>query len=217
MRCFSCHLDDGRRANAIPLIGAYARFPKYMARAGRAISIQERVNNCFTRSLAGRAIRSDGAEMTDIVSYLRRLSPDTSHGGHIAGEGLAAMTTPRTTDYSHGRVVYQARCARCHGVDGQGIPPAPPLWGARSFSIGASLARLERAASFIHHNMPLDSAGILDATTSFDVAAYMDSHARPDSRGKSSDWPLGDAPADVPYATRKHSAFNPPALLAPAR
>ncbi|MFI5240000.1 MAG: cytochrome C, partial [Gemmatimonadales bacterium] len=29
LRCFSCHLDSGRRANAIPLTGVHARYPSY--------------------------------------------------------------------------------------------------------------------------------------------------------------------------------------------
>ena len=216
MRCFSCHLDEGRRSNAIPLVGAYARFPKYMARAGRAISIQERVNNCFSRSLAGREIPENGRDMADIVAYLRFMSPPTLSGGHVAGEGLPAMQLVRA-NAARGSTEYAARCARCHGADGQGIPPATALWGARSFSIGASLARVERAASFVRHNMPYDSAGTVDDVTAFDIAAYIDSHSRPDSRDKASDWPRGDAPADVPYATRNHVAFNPPALLPAAR
>ncbi|MGI8510865.1 MAG: c-type cytochrome [Gemmatimonadaceae bacterium] len=217
MRCFSCHLDNGRRPNAMPLVGSYARLPKYQARSGHTINIQERVNACFTRSLAGRAIPTDGRDMTDIVAYLRFISTGAA-AAHIVGLGLPVMPSVPVTDSAHGRVVYAARCARCHGANGGGggIPQAPPLWGARSFSIGASLARRDRAASFIRYNMPYDSAGTIDDRTAFDVAAYVLSHARPDSRGKDNDWPNGDAPRDVPYSTRSHTAFNPPPLLPPA-
>lgn len=45
------------------------------------------------------------------------------------------------------------------------------------------------------------------------MAAYVTSQPRPDSPGKSEDWPLGGAPADVPYATKGHVAWNPPASL----
>jgi thiosulfate dehydrogenase len=80
----------------------------------------------------------------------------------------------------------------------------PALWGAKSFSVGASMARVERAASFIRHNMPFDKPGTLTDQQAFDVAAYVDSHLRPDSPGKELDWPKGGAPADVPYATKGH-------------
>jgi thiosulfate dehydrogenase len=82
-----------------------------------------------------------------------------------------------------------------------------------SYSIGASMARVERAASFIQHNMPQTAPGSLTAQNAFDLAAYIDSHPRPDSPQKEFDWPLGGAPKDVPYATKGHTAFNPPPRL----
>lgn len=214
MRCFSCHLDAGRRPNAMPLLGTYARLPKYQARTGRVITIQNRVNACFTRSLAGRVIPEDGRDMVDIVAYLRLISIGSS-AAHVAGVGLRSMPAMPTTDTARGRVAYTAHCARCHGTDGAGVPPASPLWGTRSFSIGASLARLERAASFIRYNMPYDSAGTLDDGMAYNIAAYIESKPRPDTRGKTHDWPNGDAPWDVPYRTRNHLAFQPPRLLLP--
>ena len=66
------------------------------------------------------------------------------------------------------------------------------------------MARVERAASFVRHNMPFDKPGTLTDQQAYDVAAYIDSHARPDSPGKELDWPTGGAPPDVPYATRDH-------------
>jgi thiosulfate dehydrogenase len=73
------------------------------------------------------------------------------------------------------------------------------------------MARVERAASFVRHNMPFDKPGTLTDQQAFDVAAFIDSHPRPDSPGKNLDWPNGGAPADVPYATKGHT----PAKLIP--
>lgn len=212
LRCFSCHLDNGRRTNGIPLTGVYARYPNYTTRDGRMISIQDRINNCFRRSLAGRDIPLDGEQMNAIVTYLALVSRGIEVGAHVPGEGLPQMPN-LSGDAPRGALLYVARCARCHGDKGQGIPPATPLWGSRSFSVGASLARVERAASFIRHNMPFDSAGVLSDQQSYDVAAYVVSHARPNSRGTKHDWPAGGAPRDVPYNTHGHAAFNPPPLL----
>lgn len=215
LRCFSCHLDNGTRPNAIPLVGAYVRYPNYATRDDRVISIQDRVNNCFERSLAGRRVPVDDARMTAIVMYLAVMSRGVSVGSHVAGEGMPTLPM-LPGDTARGAAIFTARCARCHGMDGQGIPPATALWGPRSYSIGASLARIERAATFIRHNMPFDSAGVLSDQQSFDVASYVVSRPRPDSRGKQSDWPEGGAPADVPYETRGHTAFNSPRVLSPA-
>ena len=212
LRCFSCHLDSGRRANAIPLRGVYGRFPAYNSRDNRVISIQDRVNNCFRRSLAGRDIPMDGPEMNAIVMYLAVLSKGVPVGAQIPGEGMAAIPD-LTGDSARGAAIFTAHCARCHGDHGQGIPPATPLWGPRSFSVGASLARVSRAATFIRHNMPFDSAGVLTDQQAYDVAAYVTSHPRPDAPGKELDWSGGGTPRDVPYATRGHVAYRPPPLL----
>ena len=215
LRCFSCHIDNGRRPNGIPLTGVYARYPNYTTRDGRVITIQDRVNNCMRRSMAGRNIPLGSKEMNDIVTYLALVSHGVAVGTHIPGEGLPKM--PQLSgDTSRGASIFTARCARCHGVDGQGVPPATPLWGPRSYSIGASLARVERAASFIRHNMPFDSAGVLSDQQAYDVAAFVLSHTRRDSHGKELDWPNGGTPRDVPYDTRGHKAFNPPGRLLPA-
>jgi thiosulfate dehydrogenase len=212
LRCFSCHLDNGRRPNAIPLTGVYARYPSYSARDGRVLTIQDRVNNCFRRSLAGRNVPTDSREMHDIVTYLALISRGIAVGAHVPGQGLPTMP-PLSGDTARGVAIFAASCTRCHGVNGAGIPPATAVWGPRSYSVGASLARVERAASFIRHNMPFDSAGVLTNQQAYDVAAYIVSQSRPNSRGIEGDWPDGGAPSDVPYNTKGHAAFNPPKHL----
>jgi len=212
LSCTSCHLDEGRRQNAAPLVGVFARYPKYMDRSGVVASVEDRVNYCFTRSLAGSKLPSDSREMHDIVAYLAFISAEVPYGAHVPGEGFAKMP-PLTGDSARGQQLFTDNCARCHGSNGAGLGPIPALWGPQSFSIGASMARVERAASFIRHNMPFDRPGTLSDQQAFDVAAYVDAMARPDSPGKAADWPNGGAPADVPYDTKGHKAFHPPKLL----
>jgi len=173
------------------------------------------VNYCFTRSLAGNAIPVGSREMTDILAYLAFISKDVPIGTRIAGhDGLISMPDTLVGDIARGEALYTAKtCVTCHGVDGAGNGPIPALWGAKSYSVGASMARLERAASFIMHNMPQTAPGSLTPQEAFDLSAYINSHPRPDSPGKENDWPMGGAPADVPYATKGHAAFNPPPLL----
>ena len=208
LRCVSCHLDTAQRLNAIPLVGVHARFPRYIDRAGSVVTLEDRVNFCFTRSLAGRAIPTDGRDMHDIVAYLAFISTGIPVYGHVPGEGLAAM--PRLVgDTTRGAHLFATTCVVCHGATGGGAV-APPLWGAHSFSMGASTAREERMASFVRHNMPFDRPGTLTDQQAYDVAAYVVSHGRPDFPGKEHDWPHGDAPYDVPYNTAGHRAYRPP-------
>ncbi|MDQ6831268.1 MAG: c-type cytochrome [Gemmatimonadota bacterium] len=202
LRCASCHLDGGARADAAPLVGVSMRYPQYRQRNASIIRIEERVNDCFQRSLNGTAIAWDSGEMRDIVSYLSFLSRGVVSPGIVPGQGLRAMPGLRG-DSAHGSMVFDANCARCHGPDGAGTVIAPALWGARSYNIAASMARANSAASFIKHNMPFDKPKSLSDQDAFDAAAYINSHARPDFKGKENDWPNGDAPADVPYKTKK--------------
>jgi thiosulfate dehydrogenase len=215
LRCTSCHQDDGLKLTAAPLTGSHARFPKYMPRSGAVISLADRVNYCFTRSLAGNALPVESREMTDILAYLAFISKDIPVGTKIAGaDGLISEPDTLAGDVARGEALYTSKtCITCHGANGAGNGPIPALWGPGSYSVGASMTRLERAASFIRHNMPQTAPGTLTAQEAFDLSAYINSHPRPDSPGKEGDWPMGGAPADVPYDTKGHKAFNPPPLL----
>ena len=214
LRCTSCHQNDGTKASAAPLTGAHARYPKYMTRSGAVIGLADRVNYCFTRSLAGNLLPPESRQMNDILAYLAFISHDVPVGTKIAGtDGLLSMTDTLVGDVPRGEAVFKRECVACHQADGQGNAAFPGLWGPKSFSIGASMAREERAASFIWHNMPQSKPGSLTPQEAFDVAAFVNSHPRPDSPGKRDDWPMGGAPKDVPYATKGHEPHRPPASL----
>lgn len=214
INCTSCHLDGGRNVLAAPLTGSHARFPKYMDRTGAVITLADRVNYCFTRSLAGNRLPTDSREMEDILAYIAFLSSGVPTGAKTPGaDGLVKMAA-MTGDTARGAAQFAKTCAVCHGADGQsGAGRIPALWGARSYSIGASMSRQERAASFIWHNMPLGQGKSLTPQQAFDVAAYINAQPRPDSPGKENDWPLGGAPNDVPYRTAGREADKPPTLL----
>jgi thiosulfate dehydrogenase len=214
INCTSCHLDGGRRPEAAPLAGAHARFPKYMERTGAVITLADRVNYCFTRSLAGSRIPADSREMEDILAYLAFLSTGVPTGTRTGGtDGLVKMAA-LVGDSARGAAEFARTCAACHGADGQGgVGRVPALWGPASYSVGASMAREERAASFIWHNMPLGQGRTLTPQQAYDLSAYINAHPRPDSPGKENDWPAGGAPRDVPYATVGHAAYRPPPLL----
>jgi len=216
LRCTSCHQDDGIRVTAGPLTGSHARFPKYMPRSGAVISLADRVNYCFTRSLAGNALPVESREMTDILAYLWFLSKDVPVGTKLAGaDGLVSMKDTLVGDVARGEALFTSKtCVTCHAADGQGVGVFPPLWGPESYSIGASMSREERAASFIFHNMPQTAPGTLTAQEAFDLSAYINSHPRPDSPGKELDFPLGGVPKDVPFDTKSgHKAYRPSPLL----
>ena len=212
LRCTSCHLDTGRRDNG-SWVGVYARFPQYRSRRGAVELIEDRINDCFTRSMNGTPLAPDGPDMRDIVAYLAFLSWRTPVGRPATRDHLKRFDG-FTPDTAGGRETFRTGCARCHGDTGQGTPVAPPVWGPLSFNIGAGMARVRTAASFIRDNMPFDLPGSLTDQQALDVAAFVVSQPRPDFPGKQYDWPNGDPPPDVAYptlrASRKTAARRPP-------
>jgi thiosulfate dehydrogenase len=216
LTCTSCHQLDGTKLTSGPLTGSHARFPKYMSRTGAVITLADRINYCFTRSLAGNVLPVDSREMTDLLAYIAFISRDVPVGVQLAGaDGLVPMPERLDGDAARGeRLFTEKTCVACHGADGNGVGPLPPLWGPRAYSIGASMSRIERAASFIYHNMPQTAPGSLTPQEAFDLAAYINSQPRPDSPAKDLDWPMGGNPSDVPYDLRSgHRAYRPPPLL----
>lgn len=200
LRCFSCHLDEGRRESALPLTRAYVHYPQYRARSARVELIEDRINDCFVRSLNGRPLSNSGADMRDIITYLAWLGRAAARNDSAPAHD--AVFAQLAADTARGAVVFAERCARCHGATGGGIGPYPPLWGPKSFNIGAGMTRYRTSAPFILHNMPFDQPNTLTPQQALDVARYVGTRPRPDLAGKEGDWPNGDAPADVPYLIR---------------
>ena len=188
-------------------IGVTARFPKYRARRGRIETIEQRVNECVARSLSGRMLADDGRAMRDIVAYMDSLGRETVP---------ARPDTVRLVgDTVRGAQAYAMTCARCHASNGRGAL-APAVYGARSYSVGAGMARQNVLATFLRWNMPQDRPGTLDAQTAADIAAFVLRQPRTDHPGKEHDWPNGDAPSDVAYATdgaRAKGLPRPPARV----
>ncbi|MEP6574355.1 MAG: c-type cytochrome, partial [Gemmatimonadota bacterium] len=201
LACVSCHPDGGRRANAMPWVGVYGRYPQYRSRSGSVGLLEDRINDCFERSMNGRALKAGQRDMRDIVTYMAYLSKGTPIGGTVPGQGLPKLSVT-TGDTTSGGKIFVASCAKCHGDRGQGTPLAPPLWGPASFNIGAGMGRVRTAAAFIRYNMPFDQPGTLSDQQAFDVARYITSRPRPDLAGKENDWPNGDPPPDVAYPTK---------------
>jgi len=203
LRCTSCHLDAGRREIG-SWLGVFARYPQYRARSGTVETIEYRVNDCFRRSMNGAALDPAGPDMRDIVAYFAFLSRGIAVASPVGGNARLQKWAGFTADTAAGARVFAATCAKCHGPMGEGTAGAPPVWGPESYNVGAGMTRVRTAAEFISRNMPFDTPGTLTDSQAFNVAAYVNAHARPDFRGKENDWPNGDPPPDVAYPTRSH-------------
>ncbi len=177
--CGDCHIAGGTAPYAAPVVGAPTRFPQYSGRAGRNITLHDRIQECFTRSENGLPLPDDSAEMTALVAYMQWLSQPQPARLPFLGRGLLQL--PRLTpNPAHGAKVYAVSCAGCHGADGAGSRPLfPPLWGPLSFNDGAGMDRVAKLAAFVQANMPQNRKGILSAQDAWDVAAYLHAQPRP--------------------------------------
>jgi len=206
LNCSSCHSDAGTRPGALPLTGLTGQFPFYSPRIGKVITLEDRINGCFERSMNGRALPPESREMTAIVAYIAWLSIGAPVGVDPPGRGSPRLDFKNLKpDPANGKLVYDAKCAACHGPQGAGIydaegnPAFPALWGDKSFNIGAGMARLSNAVPYVKANMPQNEPGALSVQEALDVSAYFTTQPRLDFAAKRRDWPNGGKPADARY------------------
>jgi thiosulfate dehydrogenase len=203
LTCTNCHIDAGRTAYAAPLVGLTGLFPEYRARRGSVESLEERINDCFLRSMNGRPLPPASPEMVALLAYIAWLSQGVPTGVEVVGRGFKDIAAPAKPDTARGKALYATQCAACHGAAGQGTSGAPnafvfpPLWGPKSFNTGAGMARVSIAAAFVQAKMPLGNAGSLTGQDAYDIAAYFTVQPRPAFAGTSKDWPKAGKPADA--------------------
>lgn len=205
LNCTSCHLNGGRTPNAAPWVGIWGVFPEYRSRNAKVNRLEDRISDCFERSLNGRRLPDESSEMVGILAYMQWLSRGVPTGTNAPGRGFARISSPQPADPKRGRVIFSEKCSVCHGAQGEGLYDTqsetgyPPLWGPESFNVGAGMARLNTAAAFVKANMPLGQGGSLTDQEAFDVAAFFTTQPRPDFAAKHMDWPRGEKPADARY------------------
>jgi thiosulfate dehydrogenase len=207
LSCASCHANGGVDSS-LDLVGISKIYPQYNPRAGREVTLQERINGCFKRSMNGKPLPPDSKEMKAMVAYYSYISTNVPDGTierpwaklSKAEGDLAAV------NIDEGRELYNKACITCHGEDGSGGGTGLALWGDKSYNIGAGMARIRTAGGFIKEYMPKVATGGYEPGSFTDqeamnIAAYINSMARPDFPDKIYDWPKGDAPDDAAYET----------------
>lgn len=229
MSCENCHIDAGTRpyGNTFALVAS--TYPRFRARSGSMESIEDRINDCFERSLNGAPLDSTSREMRAMVAYMKWIGAGASRtipDAYAHFESLPYLD--RAADTTRGRAVYAAKCQSCHGADGAGAMDStrvayvyPPLWGAHSYNVGAGMYQLSKLAGFVKNNMPFGAthrAPQLTDAQAWDVAAFVDSRPRP-SADLRADWPkIASKPVDYPFgpyadgypeAQHKYGPFAP--------
>ena len=178
LSCGSCHAAGGIQPFAAPVVGSLWRYPRFSDRAGRVITLRDRIEECFVRSENGRPLPYDAPEMQALVDYIAWIS-GTRETANYPGTGLIDLP-PLKPNPENGARIYAEQCAGCHGDRGQGqLPLFPPLWGPDSFNNGAGMNNVTKMAAFVQQNMPQNRKGILTAQDAFDVAAFIHRQPRP--------------------------------------
>jgi thiosulfate dehydrogenase len=173
LSCSNCHLQGGTMSFGIALVGAPKWFPMFSDRAKRDISLEDRIQECVTRSENGSPLPHDGLEMNALFSYLDWLSQQAGSRNESPARGLASVPALEG-DPARGEAVYKQTCSTCHGEDGVGVAGIlPALWGPAAYNDGAGMNQVRKMAAFVLRNMPQNNPGTLTPQQAYDVAAYV--------------------------------------------
>ncbi len=227
LNCQNCHLEVGTRPYGNNLGSTSNTYPKYLPRSGNVVSLAEKINECFLRSLNGNPIDTISKEMIAYTAYIKWLGKDYKKEEKLAGSNgiKAPKLIDRAADPSVGKNLYDLHCARCHGKEGEGqlvvdvlkdetkqqggtatkedLYYYPPLWGNHSYNGVATLYRVSKLAGFIKSNMPYPvtyKSPVLTDEQAWDLAAFINSNERP-IKDHSKDYiaDISKKPYDFPF------------------
>lgn len=187
LNCANCHFQGGDtlggKNNGISLVGVTEIYPQFSPRNGRIISLADRINNCFERSMNGKPLPAGSVLMEEMIAYLAWISKEVAPIKFFPWLGLPKLKTDHHPNSEAGERVYHLYCALCHRSGGegdlrQGLVDYPPLWGDGSFNDGAGMSMLPNLASFIYYNMPYGQP-FLTEEQALDVASFILTKPRP--------------------------------------
>ena len=206
LNCASCHLRgaDGKPGTADGIgsfIGTATSFPTYSKREKTVQTLQDRINNCFMRSMNGKRPIIDTEASMAMYTYITWLStgmpmkmnekaPLSPHNMKIWPKNFkkfAKVQKKATHDnYLNGKKLFATKCAMCHGQNGEGMAAFPPLWGKNAkgewlaYNTGAGMSKLNKGAAWVQSNMPLGQGNSLNDKESADIMLYVNAQERAD-------------------------------------
>lgn len=194
LKCTNCHINGGKEKTLGTFIGTATAFPAYSPREKTVQTLQNRINNCFMRSMNGKRPIIDTEASVAMATYVTWLSSDMpikmnpkkpvnpSYSKIWWGKKwvLPMLKVANHDNYLSGQKLYADKCVACHQADGQGLAAAkfPPIWGDRSYNTGAGLSKPEKLPTYLLYNMPLGNA-TLTKQEAVDIAIYVNAQPRP--------------------------------------
>ncbi len=208
----SCHLNEGTVADASPYIGVSALFLSYSARDGRVISLDDRINGCFERSMNGKALPNDSDDMKAMIAYFNWMKGGAKKGTTrlpAAARRIRLVTEPRSRERKADLRRTVRRVSREQWRGAQGCRRPRRL----SSALGRSLVQHRRGhvptlhrcrlrktqyARRLPREVPARRGGLSDQEA-LDVADYFILMPCRNFAGKSKDWSKGHKPKDARY------------------
>jgi hypothetical protein len=83
--CAGCHVEGGIAPYSAPMVGATQAYPKFSERANRKITLDDRIEECMTRSENGLPVPNSSAEMQALKAYINWLSEPHRDQAKFAG------------------------------------------------------------------------------------------------------------------------------------
>jgi mono/diheme cytochrome c family protein len=121
LNCVNCHLDAGRLKGAAPMWGAYPLYPAYRKKTNHVDTFAERVRGCFMYSMNGKAPDDGHDILVALEAYAYWMAQKAPTGEKLPGAGFTKVgKAAQEPSFERGAKVYEAKCALCHGAQGQG-------------------------------------------------------------------------------------------------
>ena len=204
LKCINCHLKgvDGKPGTGKGIgtfIGTASAFPAYSKREKTVQTLQNRINNCFMRSMNGKRPIIDSKASIAMAAYITWLStgmpikmnpkrPCSPLNSERWAKNVKKFTEIQKkathANYIRGKKLFEAKCSMCHGIDGKGIGSFPPLWGKDkngkwlSYNCGAGMSKPAKGAAWVQSNMPLGASNTLNDRDAADIMLYVDAQPR---------------------------------------
>jgi thiosulfate dehydrogenase len=178
LACTNCHFEGGRNDFAISLVGVAATYPKFRERTNYSTHLVSRVNECFERSMNGKALDPEGREMQAVQAYLHWIARGLPIYGEFPWLGIKRIKSDYKGEVSRGKQLWADRCSPCHGGNGEGSPIAPPVWGTQAYNDGAGMHRVDNFAGFSLATMPKGTPD-LKPEEAIDLATFVHAQPRP--------------------------------------
>ena len=184
------HISNTSESPILPPLSASStenqslRHVEYSERFKSTMTLEQRIDNCFMRSMNGKVLPPESKEMKALVAYLGWISHEVASIKKSPWRGLIPLGIDHTPDLANGKKVYQETCGPCHQPNGQGLLKEdstlqiPPVWGPDSYNDGAGMNTLPKISSFVYYNMPFQQPS-LTKEEAIDVSAYLIKQPRP--------------------------------------